>query len=57
MAELLKRKIAIVRDGGSDYPIFQKIVKIILEANNECPTDLVFVDLSRQSLRDPLLKA
>jgi hypothetical protein len=54
MTELLKRKIGIVRDGGSDYPIFQKIVEVILEANHGCPTDLIFVDLSRQSLRDPI---
>ena len=54
MTELLRRKIGIVRDGGSDYPIFQKIVKVILEADNQCPTDLDFFDLSRQSLRDPI---
>jgi hypothetical protein len=54
MTELLRRKIGIVRDGGSDYPIFQKIVKVILEANQGCPTDLEIFELSRMSLRDPI---
>lgn len=52
MVELLQRNIGIIADGGSDYTILRHIVESILEGNYSSPSELEFVELRRQSIRD-----
>lgn len=52
MVELLQRNIGIIADGGSDYTIIQHIVESILSGNYSSPSELKFVELRRQSIRD-----
>ena len=52
MLELLQRNIGIIADGGSDYTIIRHIVESILSGNYSSPSELEFVELRRQSIRD-----
>jgi hypothetical protein len=52
MVELLQRNIGIIADGGSDYAIFKRIVECIIEGNYSSPSEVNFVELRNQSIRD-----
>lgn len=52
MVELLQRNVGIIADGGSDYAIFKCMIKCIIEGNYSSPSEVNFVELRRQSIRD-----
>ena len=52
MVELLQRNVAIIADGGSDYAIFKRIIECIIEGNYSSPSEVNFVELRNQSIRD-----
>jgi hypothetical protein len=52
MVELLQRNIGIIADGHTDYTIIQHILESILSGNYSSPSELEFVELRRQSIRD-----
>ena len=53
---MLARNVGIIADGGSDIAIFRTLLDRILSANRSTPSQLEFIELRRQTVRDSLDK-